>query len=268
MQAMPGLIWSVEDWYLNGAGLAIAETTLGAGPYDDKGKPIFVRIRKAVQYSSSIDDFIEYMTKENNGAYPCDWLIADAETGEIAILELGLENWVVKRTFDGFYGSCNFAWNEAVRREQKAGEFTEDRSYPRWIRWAELRDLWWGDVSTEVGKHLLSDHFDTRTHCLNPNTTTICGHEELDPFVNYKPHGSIDGKVTNSSMILKLEVLARRGHPCGMDFNATEFLSQHSIYRKYKPYLRSMKAYEWTKLSKEQGKLMKLTDCEKESPSD
>ena len=252
MQVMPGLIWSVEDWYMNRAGLAVAETTLGAGPYDDTGKPLFVRIREAVQYSYSIDDFVRRMTYKNNGAYSCDWLVADAKTGEIAILELGLDEWALKRTFNGFYGSCNIAWDEDVRKEQNAGEFTEDGSYARWVRWRELKEEWWGRVTPEAGKRMLSDHFDTKTRSINPNTTTLCGHEELDPHVNFKPHGSIDAKITDSSMMPRMEMLARRGHPCGMDFDASEFISKHPEYSKAKPYLKDMRAYEWTILGKKQ----------------
>jgi hypothetical protein len=191
------------------------------------------------------------MLKENNGAYPCDWLIADSKTGEIGILELGLENWEVKRTFNGFYGSCNFAWDKQVRKELHRGDYSEDRDYPRWVRWEELSDQYYGDISIGLGKSFLSDHFDQRTRSIHPSGTTLCGHRELDPLENYRPSGAIDGKVTNSSMALGLELIARRGHPCGMDFNATEFLAQHPEYSKYRSYLKDIKAYEWTKLSKE-----------------
>ena len=246
MQAPAGCIWSMMDWYINGAGLVVTETTLGRGPYDETGMPIFVRAREAVQYSDNIDQFVAWMTTDNNGAYSNDWLVADAKTGEIAILELGSRDvYSLKRTFDGFFGSCNFAWNETVRDEQEAREFTQDGCYPRWIRWAELSDQHYGNITVETGKIFLADHFDTQTHSINPSSATLCGHSELNPYRN-RPSGAIDGKVTNSSMALNMMMWARRGHPCGMDFNATDFLAQHPQYEEYEPYLADMPAYDWT----------------------
>ena len=38
-----------------------------------------------------IDDYVRIIKEGNNGGYANDWLIGDRKTGEIAYLELGLE---------------------------------------------------------------------------------------------------------------------------------------------------------------------------------
>jgi hypothetical protein len=63
----------------------------GFNGFDPGGIPEFMRARKAMQYSSSIDDFARIMQEGNNGGYANTWLVADRKTNEIASLELGLK---------------------------------------------------------------------------------------------------------------------------------------------------------------------------------
>lgn len=86
MQASaPCMLSSMTDFYVTAAGLNITETTLaGFDRYDDAGMPEWVRIRDAVQYAATIDEFVERLNKGNNGGYANAWLIADHNTGEIA----------------------------------------------------------------------------------------------------------------------------------------------------------------------------------------
>jgi hypothetical protein len=68
MDGMPGLIHSGDDFGVNGAGLAITETTISQFVgFDPNGIPEFVRARKAMQYAASIDDFARIMEDGNNG---------------------------------------------------------------------------------------------------------------------------------------------------------------------------------------------------------
>ncbi len=92
-QAFPGWIFGGTDFWINSAGLVVVETTMsGFGGFEPKGIPEFQRIRKALQYANSIDTFVDIMMKGNNGGYANDWLIGDTKTGEIARLELALDN--------------------------------------------------------------------------------------------------------------------------------------------------------------------------------
>src|SRR5262245_30852205 len=89
MQSYPGGIQSGMDYYQNDAGLLVAETTIRQTRFNDKGQALASRIRKALQYSESIDQIVEHLTKDNNGLYTNEWLIGDANTNEIAMLQLG-----------------------------------------------------------------------------------------------------------------------------------------------------------------------------------
>jgi len=88
-QTFPGGLHSATDWYLNGAGLVIGETTVGQTPFNPDGLPQSNRIRKAVQYASGIDEFVKLFSERNNGLYTNDWTLADAKTDEGACLLLG-----------------------------------------------------------------------------------------------------------------------------------------------------------------------------------
>jgi hypothetical protein len=57
IDGLPALIHSGDDFGVNSAGIVITETTIsGFHGFDTAGIPEFVRARKAMQYSASIDD--------------------------------------------------------------------------------------------------------------------------------------------------------------------------------------------------------------------
>jgi len=60
-------------------------------------------------------EFLKMMTTDNSGAYPNEWLVGAAKTGEILSLQLGTAAWDVSRTYNGFFGSSNYAWGEKIR---------------------------------------------------------------------------------------------------------------------------------------------------------
>src|SRR5208282_2250852 len=68
MDGFPGIIVSDDDFGINSEGLMVTETTItGFSLFDPNGKPEFVRARKALQYASSIDDYVQIMLDSNNG---------------------------------------------------------------------------------------------------------------------------------------------------------------------------------------------------------
>ena len=60
MQTSPGWIASMTDFWVTGAGLVAVETTIvGFQDFDPTKIPEYVRARKASQYATSIDEWIE-----------------------------------------------------------------------------------------------------------------------------------------------------------------------------------------------------------------
>ena len=98
LQTFAGGIHSGTDWYMNGAGLVLGETTVGQTPFNADGTPQSNRIRKAAQYASSMDEAAAILCKQNNGLYTNDWTMADTKTDEGACFLLGTEKTRMWRT--------------------------------------------------------------------------------------------------------------------------------------------------------------------------
>jgi hypothetical protein len=150
--------------------------------WDPKGAPEFVRARKAMQYSRSIDDFARIMTLGNNGGYANNWLVADRRSNEIASLELGLKNVILRRTTDGCFVGANFPVDEKLAREETdfAMQDLGLSANARRVRWEQLTAEYKGRIDLEVGKRFLSDHFDSFEKKDEPNERTLCG--QYRPF--------------------------------------------------------------------------------------
>ncbi|MFM8220419.1 MAG: hypothetical protein ACKOJF_16010, partial [Planctomycetaceae bacterium] len=124
-QTCPGGIQSGLDYYLNGAGLVIAETTIQQTRFEPTGQALASRIRHAVQYARSIDQAVDLLSERGNGLYTNQWLLADIHSGEIALFELGTSTthlWRSSRNewigdTAGFYWGCNTSRSPRVLRE-------------------------------------------------------------------------------------------------------------------------------------------------------
>jgi len=124
-QTCPGGIQSGLDYYLNSAGLVIAETTIQQTRLEPGGQALASRIRHAVQYARSIEQAVELLSERGNGLYTNQWLLADIHTGEIALFELGTgttQLWRSSRNewlgeTPGFYWGCNTSRSPRVLRE-------------------------------------------------------------------------------------------------------------------------------------------------------
>ena len=114
-QTFPGGIQSGMDYYISASGLIVAETTINQTSFDVTGEMEASRIRRAVQYATTIDEAIEILAAKNNGLYTNEWLLADTKTNEIALFELGTKHTKLFRSgkdewpggTTGFYWSCN-----------------------------------------------------------------------------------------------------------------------------------------------------------------
>ena len=226
-QGTAGAIWSGEDWYVNDAGLMVCETSLTDAASDPTGSPVFIRIRRAVQYAGGIDGFLKVMLARNNGAYPNEWLVGDAKTGEIASLQLGCKVYDLARTHNGFFTSSNYAWGADFQQEAgRSKPLLKSYNYARYVRWGQLKDHYYGRVDAEVGEALLSDTYDVYLQRDYPSSRTICGEWEKETIGQAWPEGAYDGKVTTSGMVLHgMKMWARWGHPNGDPFDARAFMA-------------------------------------------
>jgi hypothetical protein len=104
MDERPGVIVSDHDFTVNSAAIMVTETTItGFEGFDPNGKPEFVRARKAMQYSQSIEDFASIFLDDNNGGYANDWLIGDNHSEEPLVPQFRDERSDPKRPRPCFY---------------------------------------------------------------------------------------------------------------------------------------------------------------------
>ena len=270
MDGFPGVITSDDDFGVNSAGIMITETTITQFEgWDPKGKPEFMRSRKALQYANSIDDYVNIIKEGNNGGYANDWMIGDRKTNEIAYLELGLKNTPLWRTKDGYFVSSNFARDPKVIREETTFDPNDASTSPnaRHIRWDELMKQSKGRIDVAMAEQFLSDHVDSFDKAASSaekpqaNERALCGHVDNSPrgikewgWDAYNPGGAVQGKATDSAMAARMSFVARAGHPCGEDFLAEPFLEHHPEFSWQKPLLRDMKAGPWTTFTAGQPK--------------
>lgn len=255
MDGFPGLIHSADDFGMNSAGILITETTIsGFSGFDPNGIPEFVRARKAMQYSASIDDFARIMKEGNNGGYANNWLVADRKTGEIASLELGLKNVNLWRTKDGYFAGANFPVDPKLAREETSFKVNDRGASPnaRRLRWDQLMAEYKGRIDVAAGQKFLSDHYDAYARKQDPNERTLCGHIDLSPRglkpwqPKFGPAGAVQAKVTDARMAEQMSLVAAMGHSCGIHFKAAEHLKRHPEFGWLKPYLRDLDSHPWT----------------------
>jgi hypothetical protein len=262
MQTSPCWIWSGTDFFITAKGIIGTETTIGGFiPYEKKF-PIGYRIRKAMQYGNSLDNYCEILLHENSGDYANSWLFGDTNTNEILRIELGLKYHNTERTKNGFFIGFNAPYDERIRNlEVQNSGFYDIRRHQgaRMVRLGDLMDQHKGKINIEIAKQIISDHYDV--YLLkdeNPCSRTVCSHYDLDsreymsqsdrpkPF---SPHGAIDGIVCDTNLAKKMSFIGRFGNSCGIPFNKNEFCKTHRQWDKFCEYLKDRPSEPWTEFS-------------------
>jgi len=263
MDGFPGVITSDDDFGVNSSGLMVTETTITQFVgWESNGKPEFMRSRKALQYATSIDDYVRIMLDGNNGGYANDWLLGDNKTGEIAQFELGLKAHQVWRSKDGYFVGSNFARDPEVLAKDTTFDINNLETSPnaRRIRWEQLIKESKGKIDVKRAEKFMADHYDSYQKKVDPDERSLCGHGDLSPrglavweWAPYYPGGAVQGKVMDGKMAGAMSFYARMGHPCGKDFFAAPFLKAHPEFAWEAPLLRDMKAGPWTLFNVGQG---------------
>jgi hypothetical protein len=259
MDGLPGVIVSDDDFGINSDGIMITETTItGFRGFDPNGVPEFVRARRAMQYSSSIDDYVRIMLDRNNGAYANDWLLADNKTGEIARFELGLKEHSLERTTNGYFVGANFPVGEKLIKAETNFDAAKRDSSPnaRRARWEQLMAQHKGQIDVELAKALEADKYDVIEKKDGPTERSLCGTNDTSArgipewdWPPYYPGGTVQAKVTDATLAGRMEIWTAMGHPCAPDFKAADFLGAHPEYEWMRGILQDMKTQPWTAFS-------------------
>lgn len=254
MQTCPGYIASGIDWFICSTGIIGCETTISGIIYKPEfGAPYFLRIRQAMQYGKSIDDYVEIMLKDNAGDYACSWLLGDINTNEIALFELGLKKHSIERTKNGVYYGMNTAIDFELRSTETNDKDlfnVEKSSGARNFRFNQLlNETYYGKINTSNAKKILSDHYDVFLHKDEMNSRSICKHSEYDEgkFTGkpYYPFGCTDAKVVDSKLAKQLHFIGRFGNCCGKTFNIKKHVKKHPEYQDWLDYMEIYPKRKW-----------------------
>lgn len=258
MDSFPGFIHSGDDFYITSTGLVVTETTISDFKgFEPSGLPEFYRARKAVQYSTSIDDWLKIMTENPNGGYANDWLVADRKTGEIARLENGIKNNIVERTKDGYFVGSNFPVHEKTIKEETGFDPTNEKNgaNARHRRWDELMNANRGKIDINLAKKFLGDHYDVLRKRNSGSANTLCGHVDLDEsgaggdWGSFYPGGASSSKATDGQLASQMKIWAATGHACGTDFKLDAFLKAHPEYEWQRDIAGDLPSGPWTLFS-------------------
>jgi len=257
MQTSPCWIWSGTDFFITANGIIGTETTIGGFfPYELR-TPIGYRIRNAMQYGKTMDDYVDMLLDGNSGDYANSWLFGDIKGGEIMRLELGLKYHNIERTKNGFFIGFNAAYDPQIRNLECVNSgFYDIRRHQgaRMVRLGELMDKHKGKLNVEIAKKIIADHYDVYLGRDNPCSRTVCSHYELDareymsqadrpkPF---SPHGALDGCVMDSKMGKGMTFWGRYGNSCGRSFDRDAFCDQHRQWNIFRPYLKHRPGQDW-----------------------
>ena len=174
------------------------------------------------------------MRDGNNGGYANTWLMADAKTGEIGRLELGLKVVRYDKKKDGAYVGSNFPQDpELIAKEIPGGWDPNPKTNEceqRRARWGVLLAENKGKVDAEKAKTFLADTYDMNKGKDAPSGGTLCG--------MWGGGGAVNSKVCTADMALKMSLWGRMGVSNG----ATLKLATPS-----NPYMRDIPTQPWSK---------------------
>lgn len=254
MQTSPGQIASVTDWFLCSTGIIGCETTIANINYKPKfGYPFYCRIRQAMQYGESLDDYDKIMSEKNSGDYACSWQFGNIKTNEIMLLELGLNIKSVKRTKNGVFYGMNSAMDDELRTKETTDIDHTNITTSLGARNKRLDELlnhkYKGKIDMSNAKKVLADHYDVYLRRDEMTSRCICKHVECDPTrttraPNY-PFGCTDGKVVNSEMAKNLSFWGRFGSACGRVFNVKKYTKDNPEHLHFKPHLKDIPKNDW-----------------------
>jgi len=257
MQTSAGLIASVTDWFVCSSGIVGCETTIGAINYKPKfGVPFFCRIRQAMQYGNTLDDYAKIMLKRNAGDYACSWQLGNIRTNEIMLFEIGLKVHSIRRTKDGVYYGMNAAIDAELRDKETTDKDLLDVATSSGSRSVRLDYLlnkqYYGKIDAEISKVILADHFDVYLKKDEKNDVSICRHDYYNIDHKHKNTGELfgatDGKVLDSKMAHDMNFEGIMGSSCGVGFNKDQFVKKHPHYKEWGEHLENIPKHPWTKL--------------------
>ena len=258
MNGFPGWIWSGTDFFVTSKGIIGTETTIGGFVAYQHNIPISCRIRNAMQYGNTLDDYEKMLLKDNSGDYANSWLFGDTNTNEIMRIELGLRFHNTERTKNGCFIGFNAPYDPRIRNLECVNTGFDDirrHQGARRVRLAELMNEHKGKININIAQQIIADHYDVYLKKENPCSRTCCSHYEMDAreYMSdpsrpkpYQPRGALDGNVCDTTMAKNMSFCLRWGCSCGTPFDKNKFCNEHMEWDYLRPLLEDRPQQPWT----------------------
>lgn len=272
MQTFPGGIFSMTDYFVTSAKIMGTETTIGGFNAFELHAPACVRCRRAMQYSSTLDEFLANLVENNSGDYSNTWYIGHTaskgpdgkERNEIMRVELGLKYRHVEKKTDGYFIGFNACYDPRIRnlecvndgffdirRHSGARRVTLDLKIKEYTKDVKR-------ISLNEAQEIISNHWDVYLQKDNKCSRSICAHYDLDPreYMSqetrpkpYQPRGAMDAKICSTDLCNSMQFLARWGSACGTPFMKDEFCDLRHEWNYQRPYLEDRPKKTWVTCS-------------------
>ena len=274
MQTFPGGIFSMTDFFVTSAKIVGTENTIGGFNAFELHAPACVRCRKAMQYSSTLDEFLANLVENNSGDYANTWYIGHTaskapgpdgkERNEIMRVELGLKYRHVEKTTNGYFIGFNACYDARIRNLECVNDgFFDIRRHSGARRVTldlKIKEYTSGvkRISLTEAQEIISNHWDLYLQKDNKCSRCICAHYDLDPreYMSqesrpkpYQPRGAMDAKICSSDLCNSMQFLARWGSACGTPFMKDEFCNLRHEWNYQRPYLEDRPKKTWVTCS-------------------
>ena len=258
IQGFVGWIWSGTDFFVTEAGILGTETTIGGFDNYSFEIPISCRIRTAMQYGNTFEDYIKILTTHNSGDYANSWYFGNINTNELMRIELGRTYVNIERTSNGYFIGFNATYDPRIRNlECSDTGFNDIRRHQgaRRVRLTQLMEKYKGEIDLEVGKKIMGDHYDVYLKKINPCSRTVCSHYNMDAReymsdpsrpLPYQPRGACDGNLITTKLAQDMSFCLKYGSSCNIPFDSKTFFKEHIEWSQYENYIVSRPNEPWT----------------------
>jgi hypothetical protein len=173
-------------------------------------------------------------------------------------IELGRTYVNIERTLNGYFIGFNATYDPRIRNLECSNTgFNDIRRHQgaRRVRLTQLMDKYKGEIDLEIGKKIMSDHYDVYLKKINPSSRSVCSHYNLDAReymsdpsrpLPYQPRGACDGNLITTKLAKDMSFCLKFGSSCNIPFSNEEFFKEHIEWSQYKDYIVSRPNEPWT----------------------
>jgi len=150
---------------VNDAGLTISQTFLPAKDSTLDGTPMFILLRKVIQYADSVPAALR-IVQETQRTYGTSMMFADGKTNQGTAIEYSSTQHAVRESVDGTLFTMNRMLDERLYEAMGKGLLSDEHEEAMLLRakrYAQLFEANYGQIDVKKAVDFLRDHLDLST---------------------------------------------------------------------------------------------------------